>query len=347
RYTFTEPDFFYRRISIYIVLFSTLTLAFTLAFLSAHQEMTNQTTVTEFLLQGFSDVRELQILHFLVFLVIYLAALMGNLLIITAIALDHHLHTPMYFFLGNLSFLDVCYISVTVPKSMVNSLNNTRLISFSGCAAQLYFGITFAFAEVTLLTAMAYDRYVAICHPLRYRLIMTRGVCAQMAAGSWISSCIYSLCHTVNTFLLPFCGSNVVDQFFCDIPQLLKLSCADTSANEIVVIVLSALVGLFFFISIFVSYIHIFSAVLRIPSAQGRQKAFSTCSSHLIVVTTFYGTIIIVYMLPKSDTLRDLNKVFSVFYSVLTPLINPLIYSLRNKEVKEALSRAIHKCLLK
>ncbi|XP_050773516.1 olfactory receptor 14A16-like [Gopherus flavomarginatus] len=203
--------------------------------------MVNQSTVTEFLLQGFSDVQELQILHFLVFLVIYLAALVGNLLIITAIAIDHHLHTLMYFFLCNLSFLDVCYISVTVPRSMVNSLNNTRLISFFGCAAQLYFGITFAFAEVTLLTAMAYDRYVAICHPLCYRVIITRGACAQIAVGSWISSCIYSMCHTANIFLLSFCGSNVVDQFFCDIPQLLKLSCADTSANEIVVIVLSAL----------------------------------------------------------------------------------------------------------
>ncbi|XP_005310459.2 olfactory receptor 14A16-like [Chrysemys picta bellii] len=305
--------------------------------------MTNQSIVTEFFLRGFSDVRELQILHFLVFLVIYLAALMGNLLIITAIALDHHLHTPMYFFLGNLSFLDVCYISVTVPKSMVNSLNNTRLISFSGCAAQLYFGITFAFAEVTLLTAMAYDRYVAICHPLRYRVIMTRGACAQMAAGSWISSCIYSLCHTANTFLLPFCQSNVVDQFFCDIPQLLKLSCADTSANEIVVIVLSALVGLFFFISIFVSYIHIFSAVLRIPSAQGRYKAFSTCLPHLVVFSLFISTGIYTYLRPGSASSPYQGMLAAVLYTVVSPIINPLIYSLRNQEIKEALGKILSK----
>uniref|UniRef100_A0A452HUX2 Olfactory receptor n=1 Tax=Gopherus agassizii TaxID=38772 RepID=A0A452HUX2_9SAUR len=296
---------------------------------SGHHEMVNQSTVTEFLLQGFSDVQELQILHFLVFLVIYLAALVSNLLIIIAIAIDHHLHTPMYFFLGNLSFLDVCYISVTVPKSMVNSLNNTRLISFFGCAAQLYFGITFAFAEVTLLTAMAYDRYVAICHPLRY--------------SSWISSCIYSLCHTANIFLLPFCGSNVVDQFFCDIPQLLKLSCADTSANEIVVIVLSALVGLFFFISIFVSYIHIFSAVLRIPSAQGRYKSFSTCLPHLLVFSLFISTGIYMYLRQGSASSPYQGTMAAVLYTVVSPIINPLIYSLRNQEIKEALGKILSK----
>ncbi|KAM7150050.1 olfactory receptor 14C36-like [Macrochelys suwanniensis] len=301
--------------------------------------MFNQTTVTEFLLLRFSDVRELQILHFLVFLLIYLAAVMGNLLIITAVALDHHLHSPMYFFLGNLSFLDVCYISVTVPKSMVNSLTNSRLISFSGCVAQVYFGIFFAFSELVLLAAMAYDRYVAICHPLRYRVIMTRGVCAQMAAGSWISSCIYSLLHTVNTFLLPFCGSNVVDQFFCDIPQLLKLSCADTSANEIVDILCSAVVGLFFLISILLSYIHILSAVLRIPSAQGRYKAFSTCLPHLVVFSLFISTGIYMYLRPGSESFPYQGMLATMLYSVVTPVINPLIYSLRNKEIKEALGK--------
>ncbi|XP_074838447.1 olfactory receptor 14A16-like [Carettochelys insculpta] len=305
--------------------------------------MSNQTSVTEFLLLGFSDVRDLQILHFFFFLVIYLAALMGNLLIISAIALDHHLHTPMYFFLGNLSFLDICYISVTVPKSMANSLNNNRLISFSGCVAQLYFGITFAFAEVTLLTAMAYDRYVAICHPLRYRVIMTRGACVQMAAGSWVSSSIYSVLHTANTFRLTFCGSNVVDQFFCDIPQLLKLACTDTSANEVVVIAVSALVGLFFFISIFLSYIHIFSAVLRIPSSQGRYKAFSTCVPHLLVFSLFISTGIYTYLRPGSAASSYQGILAAVLYTVVSPIINPLIYSLRNKEIKEALGKILSK----
>ncbi|XP_044840774.1 olfactory receptor 14A16-like [Mauremys mutica] len=312
--------------------------------------MSNQSTVTEFLLQGFSDVRELQILHFVVFLVIYLAAVMGNLLIITAVAIDHHLHSPMYFFLGNLSFLNVCYISVTVPKCMVNSLTNTRLISFSGCVAQVYFGIFFAFSELVLLAAMVYDRYVvvpceaktptvAICHPLRYRVIMTRGACAQMAAVSWISSCIYSLLHTTNTFLLPFCGSNVVDQFFCNIPQLLKISCADTSANEIVDILCSAVVGLFFLISILVSYIHILSVVLRIPSAQGRYKAFSTCLPHLVVFPLFISTGIYTYLRPGSESSPYQGMLATMLYSVVTPVINPLIYSLRNKEIKEALGK--------
>ncbi|XP_065270198.1 olfactory receptor 14A16-like [Emys orbicularis] len=305
--------------------------------------MTNQSTVTEFLLQGFSDVRELQILHFVLFLVIYLAALMGNLLIITAVALDHHLHTPMYFFLGNLSFLDICYISVTIPKSMVSSLNNTRLISFSGCVAQVYLGLHFASAELALLTAMAYDRYVAICHPLRYRVIMTRGACAQMAAGSWISSCIYSLLHTANTFRLPFCGSNVIDQFFCDIPQLLKLSCSDTSTNEILVILCSAFLGLIFFLSILVSYIHIFSTVLRIPSAQGRYKAFSTCLPHLVVFWLFISTGIYTYLTPVSASSPYQDMLAAVLYSVASPIINPLIYSLRNKEIREALGKILGK----
>ncbi|XP_006128344.2 olfactory receptor 14A16-like [Pelodiscus sinensis] len=305
--------------------------------------MSNQSTVIEFLLLGFSDERELQILHFVVFLVIYLAALMGNLLIISAIVLDHRLHTPMYFFLGNLSILDICYISVAVPKSMANSWNNTRWISFPGCVAQLYFGITFAFAEVTLLTAMAYDRYVAICHPLRYRVIMTGGVCAKMAAGSWLTSSVYSLLHTANTFFLPFCRSNVVDQFFCDIPQLLKLSCADTRPNEIVVVVLSALAGLFFFISIFLSYFHIFSPVLRIPSAQGRYKAFSTCLPHLLVFSLFISTGIYTYLRPGSASSPYEGLLGAVLYTVVSPIINPLIYSLRNKEIKDALGKLLNK----
>uniref|UniRef100_A0A452GRQ6 Olfactory receptor n=1 Tax=Gopherus agassizii TaxID=38772 RepID=A0A452GRQ6_9SAUR len=248
------------------------------------------------------------ILHFVVFLVIYLAAVMGNLLIITAVAIDHHLHSPMYFFPDNLSFLDACYISVTVPKSMVNSLTNTRLISFSGCVAQVYFGI-FAFSELVLLAAMAYDRYVAICHPLRYRVIMTRGACAQMAAGSWLSSCIYSLLHSANTFLLPFCGSNVLDQFFCNIPELLKISCADTSANEIVDILCSAVVGLFFLISIL-------SAVLRIPSAKGTYKAFSTCLPHLVVFSLFISTGIYTYLRLGSQSSQYQGMLATMLYSV-------------------------------
>ncbi|XP_026518028.1 olfactory receptor 14A16-like [Terrapene carolina triunguis] len=303
--------------------------------------MSNRTTVTEFFLLGFSDVREQQILHFLMFLVIYLAALVGNLLIITVVALDQHLHTPMYFFLGNLSFLDLCYISVTIPKSMADSLTNNRLISFSGCVIQVFLVVTFAVAELAFLTVMAYDRYTAICHPLHYRVTMNRGACAQMAAASWISSMICSVLHTANTFRLHFCGSNIIAQFFCDIPQLLKISCSDTHANVIVMIALGSLVDVVCFVLIIVSYIHIFSTVMRIPSEQGRYKAFSTCIPHLVVFCLFISTASFTYMRPRSMSSKSLNLMATVLYCVVPPLMNPIIYSLRNKEIKSSLWKMI------
>uniref|UniRef100_A0A8C3IEC7 Olfactory receptor n=1 Tax=Chrysemys picta bellii TaxID=8478 RepID=A0A8C3IEC7_CHRPI len=300
---------------------------------------TNQTILTEFLLLGFSDIRELQILHFVVFLVIYLTALIGNLLILIAVAVDRHLHTPMYFFLGNLSFLDLdlCYISVTVPKSTANSLTNDRQISFSG----FFLVLTLAFAEMILLVVMAYDRYVAICRPLHYRVIMNKTMCAQMASGCWISAVLYSVMHTSNTFRLSFCRSDVIGQFFCDIPQLLKISCYDTSANEILVIVCVLFFGFLFVVSIFVSYIHIFSMILRIPSAQGKYKAFSTCLPHLIVFSLFMSTTMFTYMRPKSMSSLYQDLLAAVFYSVVPPLLNPMIYSLRNKEIKDALGKML------
>uniref|UniRef100_A0A8C4Y7H6 Olfactory receptor n=1 Tax=Gopherus evgoodei TaxID=1825980 RepID=A0A8C4Y7H6_9SAUR len=294
--------------------------------------MSNQTTRSEFLLLGFSDVRELQILHFTVFLVIYLAALMGNLLIVTVITLDRHLHTPMYFFLGNLSILDLCFISVTVPKSMANSLTNTRWISFSGCVTQVFLVVCFAAAEMAFLTVMAYDRYVAICLPLRYREIMNRSACVQMAAGCWVS---------IWVFTLPFCGSNKINYFFCDIPPLIKLSCIDTSQYEMQLFSASILVIFTPFTLILVSYIFIISTILKIASAEGRHKAFSTCSSHLIVVTLYYGCSSLIYLRPNSINLPDSNKVLSLIYTTVTPTLNPFIYSLRNKEVKEALRRIL------
>ncbi|XP_067388368.1 olfactory receptor 14A16-like [Emydura macquarii macquarii] len=301
--------------------------------------MSNQTTLTEFLLLGFSDVRELQILHFVVFLVIYLTAVMGNLLILTAVALDRQLHTPMYFFLGNLSFLDLCYISVTVPKAMANSLTNNQLISFSGCVAQVFLVITFVITEMTLLVVMAYDRYVAICHPLHYRVIMNTGTCAQMAAGSWICSVIYAAFHTGNTFRLSFCQSNAIDQFFCDIPQLLKISCTDTHPNEI----LNFLCVIFMCFSCFglvtVSYTRIFATVLRMPSAQGRYRAFSTCLPHVTVVCLFLSTGTFTYMKPSSGTPMYYDLLAAVLYTVLPPTVNPFIYSLRNREIKAALRK--------
>ncbi|XP_067421763.1 olfactory receptor 14A16-like [Emydura macquarii macquarii] len=299
--------------------------------------MSNGTTVTEFLLLGFSEVRELQILHFVVFLVLYLVALMGNLLIIIVIALDHHLHTPMYFFLMNLSILDIGFISVTVPKSMANSLMNTRSISYAGCIAQVFFPLFLIGAEFFLLTIMAYDRYVAICQPLHYERVMNRGACVQMAAGAWASGVLYGALHTGNTFAVSFCRGNKVDQFFCEIPQLLKLSCSDSYLTETGIILFSVGLALCCSVLIIVSYVQIISTVLRIPSEQGRHKAFSTCLPHLTVLSLIVCTGCFAYLKPLSSTTSRLDLVVAVFYSVLPPVMNPFIYSMRNKEIKASL----------
>ncbi|XP_034646248.1 olfactory receptor 14A16-like [Trachemys scripta elegans] len=301
--------------------------------------MSNQTNITEFLLLGFSDVRELQILHFMMFLVIYLAALTGNLLIITAIALDHHLHTPMYFFLMSLSILDLGTISVTIPKSMANSLMNTRSISYSGCVTQVFFLVFFAEADFALLTIMAYDRYVAICKPLHYETIMNRRACVQMAASAWISVILYYSLHTGNTFAITFCGGNMVDQFFCEIPQLLKLACSNSYLSEVGVIVFGVCLTLSCFVFIILTYVQILITVLRIPSKQGRHKAFSTCLPHFIVIFMFLSTATFAYMKPISSSPSGLDLVVAVLYSVLPSVMNPIIYSIRNKEIKDSLRK--------
>ncbi|XP_007070806.3 olfactory receptor 14A16-like [Chelonia mydas] len=301
--------------------------------------MSNRTTVTEFLLLGFSDIWELQILHVLVFLVIYLAALVGNLLIFMAIAFDHHLHTPMYFFLMNLSIVDLGSISVTIPKSMANSLMNTKSISYAGCVSQVFFLLFMLGADFSLLTVLAYDRYVAICQPLHYEAMMNSRACVQLAAGSWISGILFSVLHTGNMFALTFCGGNMVDQFFCEIPQLLKLTCSDSYLSEIGVIVSSVCLVLGFFVFIIVSYVQIFKSVLRIPSEQGQHKAFSTCLPHLTVVSLFVCTGAFAYLKPTSSSPSALDLVVAVLYSVLPPIMNPIIYSMRNKEIKAALRR--------
>ncbi|XP_053904004.1 olfactory receptor 14I1-like [Malaclemys terrapin pileata] len=303
--------------------------------------MSNQTTVTEFLLLEFSDIRELQILHFMVFLVIYLAALVGNLIIITVVLLDHHLHTPMYFFLMNLSILDIGSISVTVPKSMANSLMNIRSISYSGCVVQVFLFVFFVSADLVLLTVMAYDRYVAICQPLHYERVMNRRACVQMAAGICISVFLYSALHTGITFAISFCGGNMVDQFFCEIPQLLKLACSDLYLSETVAIAFSVCLGLSCFVFILVSYVQIFKAVLRIPAEQGRHKAFSTCLPHLTAVSLFFCTATFAYSHPTSSSTSGLDLMVAVLYSVLPAVMNPIIYSMRNKEIKAALRKLI------
>ncbi|XP_067399487.1 olfactory receptor 14A16-like [Emydura macquarii macquarii] len=301
--------------------------------------MSNRTTMTEFLLLGFSDIRELQILHFVVFLVLYPVSMVGNLLIITAIAYDHRLHTPMYFFLMNLSILDLGSISVTIPKSMVNSLMNTRSISYSGCVAQVFFFSCFVSANVALLTIMAYDRYVAICQPLHYEMVMNRGACVQMAASAWISGILISVLHTGNTFTISFCGGNTVDQFFCEIPQLLKLACSDSYLREVVVILFGVCLAFSCFVFIIMSYVQIFTTVLRISCEQGRHKAFSTCLPHLTVVSLFFCTGSFAYLKPTSSSASGLDLLVAVLYSVLPPMMNPIIYSMRNKEIKGVLSK--------
>ncbi|XP_054668218.1 olfactory receptor 14C36-like [Grus americana] len=303
--------------------------------------MFNRSSITEFLLLAFGDTRELQLLHFGLFLGIYLAALLGNGLIITAIACDHHLRTPMYFFLLNLSVVDLGSISTTVLKAMANSLWDTRAISYTGCAAQLFLFVFLLGAEYSLLTVMAYDRYVAICKPLHYRTLLGSRACAHMAAAAWGSGFLYALLHTANTFSLPLCHGNAVDQFFCEIPQILKLSCSDAYLREVGLLVVSVCLGFGCFVFIVVSYVQIFRAVLRIPSEQGRHKAFSTCLPHLAVVSLFLSTATFAYLKPHSISSPSLDLVLAMLYSVVPPAVNPLIYSMRNQELKNALRRVI------
>ncbi|XP_059688523.1 olfactory receptor 14A16-like [Gavia stellata] len=307
--------------------------------------MSNSSSITEFLLLALADTRELQLLHFWLFLGIYLAALLGNGLIITTIACDHHLHTPMYFFLLNLSLFDLGCISTTVPKAMDNSLWDTRAISYKGCAAQVFLFSFLMSAEYSLLTVMAYDRYVAICKPLHYGTLLGSRACVHMAAAVWGNAFLYALLHTANTFSVPLCRGNALDQFFCEIPQILKLSCSDTYLREVGLIAFSVFLLLGCFVFMVLSYVQIFRAVLRIPSAQGRHKAFSTCIPHLAVVSLFLSTGIFAYLKPPSIFSSSLDVVFAIFYSVVPPAVNPLIYSMRNQELKDALRNLVTGCL--
>ncbi|XP_062457180.1 olfactory receptor 14A16-like [Rhea pennata] len=303
--------------------------------------MSNSSSFNEFYLLAFTDRWELQLLHFSLFLGIYMAALLGNGLIITAVACDHHLHTPMYFFLLNLSVLDLSTISSTVPKSMANSLWNIRAISYSGCAAQVFLVVVLFSAEYSLLTVMAYDRFVAVCKPLHYGILMDSKACVRMATAAWASSFLNSVLHTGNTFSIPLCQGNTVDQFFCEIPQILKLSCADSCLREAGLVVVSHCLIFGCFIFIVVSYVQIFRAVLRIPSEQGRHKAFSMCLPHLAVVSLFVSTSFFAYLKPPSFSSPTRDLVLAVLYSLVPPTVNPLIYSMRNKELQDALRKII------
>ncbi|XP_035169815.1 olfactory receptor 14J1-like [Oxyura jamaicensis] len=301
--------------------------------------MPNISSVSEFLLLAFADTWELQLLHFVLFLGIYLAALLGNSLILTAIACNHRLHTPMYFFLLNLALLDLGCISTTLPKAMASSIWDTRAISYQGCAAQIPFFLSFISAEYFILTVMAYDRYVAICKPLHYGSLLGSRACAQMAAAAWGSGFLHALLHTANTFSLPLCQGNAVDQFFCEIPQILKLSCSSSNLREIALLVLSGALAFGCFISIVFFYVQILRAVLRMPSEQGQHKAFSTCLPHLAVVSLFVSTALSAYLKPPSISSSSLDIVVAVLYSVVPPALNPVIYSMRNQELKDALRK--------
>ncbi|KFP11577.1 Olfactory receptor 14A16, partial [Egretta garzetta] len=296
--------------------------------------MSNTSSIAQFFLLAFTDTRELQLLHFWLFLGIYLAALLGNCLIITAIACDHHLHTPMYFFLLNLSLLDLGSISTALPKSMANSLSDSRAISYTGCAAQVFLFVFFFSAELYLLTVMAYDRYVAICKPLHYGTLLGSRACAHMAAAAWGCGFLNSVLHTANTFSIPLCQGNAVDQFFCEVPQILKLSCSDSYLREFWLMLFSVffVFGCFFFIML--SYVQLFRAVLRIPSQQRRHKAFSMCLPHLAVVSLFLSTAVFAHLKPPSISSPSLDLVVAMLYLVVPPAVNPLIYSMRNKEIK-------------
>ncbi|XP_015672579.1 olfactory receptor 14A16-like [Protobothrops mucrosquamatus] len=305
--------------------------------------MANQSTVTEFLLMGFSDEHDMQILYFAMFLVIYLLALIGNFLLGVAVILNKNLHAPMYFFLVNLSFSDVCFISTIIPKAMATSLTNNREISFVGCAAQVFSVLTFAGTELALLTVMAYDRYVAICHPLQYTLIMNWDACLQMAVVSWISTFIDSLLHTTLTFRLNFCKSNIIEQFFCDVPHLQNISCTDTRINQILMFILALIINTFCSGLIFISYGYIFSVVLKVPSVQGRYKAFSTCIPHMTVFSLFLISALFAYMRPQSVSSHTLDLLSAVLYTCLPPLLNPFIYSFRNKDIQKAMWKMLKK----
>ncbi|XP_044537420.1 olfactory receptor 5A1-like [Gracilinanus agilis] len=303
----------------------------------------NDTSVTVFTLQGISDQPELQVIIFVLFLGIYVMALTWNVGLIILIRSDSQLHSPMYFFLSFLSFVDICYSSSISPRMLSDFFLEEKTISFLACATQYFFVAWMALAECCLLAIMAYDRYVAIYSPLRYSTIMHLPICGKLVAGAYVAGCLGSLVQTTAGFHLHFCGPNIINHFFCDIPQIIALSCSNPFINQIMVFVVAVCIGLFSFLFILMSYVYITVTILKMPSAKGRAKAFNTCASHLTAVTLFFGTAFCVYLRPNSGHSQHLDKVLSVFYAILIPVLNPLIYSLRNKEIKDALKRLMKK----
>ncbi|EMP42706.1 Olfactory receptor 8U9 [Chelonia mydas] len=307
--------------------------------------MGNHSEVTEFILSGLTDRPELQVPLFVVFLLIYGITLVGNGGMILLITIDPRLHTPMYFFLRNLSFCDLCISLIISPKMLMNFLAERKSISYTACAVQMYLSFVFGDVECLLLSVMAYDRYVAICNPLLYMVTMSRHLCKQLVAGVYAVGVVDSMIYMYCTFRLSFCSSNIINHFFCDVLSLLALSCSDTRINEIVMFALTSCIIGSSFVTVLLSYVYIISTILQIRSAEGRHKAFSTCTFHLIAVVLSFGTLLFMYLRPASSYSMDRDKVTSVFYTLMIPMLNPLIYSLRNTEVKDALRKAMNKLL--
>nr|XP_020010029.1 olfactory receptor 5B3-like [Castor canadensis] len=305
--------------------------------------MVNKTDVTEFILLGLTSDLHPQVALFVIFLLIYVITLVGNLGMILLILLDSHLHTPMYFFLGNLSIVDFCYSSAVTPKVMVGLLSGDKVMTYSACAAQMFIFATFADVENYLLASMAYDRYTAVCKPLHYTTTMTTSVCAYLVIGCYVCGFLNASIYTGNTFSLSFCKSNVVPHFFCDVLAVMVLSCSDGHANELVLICVASFNIFFALLVILISYLIIFITILKMHSAAGLHKAVSTCASHFTAVSIFYGTVIFMYLQPSSSHSMDTDKIASVFYTMIIPMLNPVVYSLRNKDVKNAFMKIVFK----
>ncbi|KAM6448919.1 olfactory receptor 5A1-like [Liasis olivaceus] len=300
----------------------------------------NQTVITEFILLGLSNDPHIQDLLFLLFMIIFLVTILGNITVILVIKSELHFQTPMFFFLSHLAFIDICYSSVTVPKMLANFATKQKTISWEGCIAQIFFFLQTSCAEVFILSAMGYDRYVAICDPLHY---LTKEICNKMVGGAWLLGFFYAMMNALPLLNLHFCSNNIIKHYACELPSLLALSCANTFTNQITLLISILVFGVSSFLITLVSYIYIILTILKIKSAEGRQKAFSTCSSHLIVVGLFYITGFIRYMKPSSKTVMDLDKVISIQYSILTPMLNPIIYSLKNKEIRSGVEKLFGK----
>ncbi|XP_008071303.1 olfactory receptor 5B3-like [Carlito syrichta] len=309
--------------------------------------MENNTEVTEFILLGITDASELHIPLFIIFTLIYLINVAGNLGMVILILWDSHLHNPMYFFLSNLSLVDFCYSSAVTPKVMAGLLKGDKVISYGACAAQAFFFGGFASVENLLLASMAYDRYAAVCKPLHYTTAMTTGVCTCLTIGCYVGGFLNASIHTGETFSLSFCMSNVVHHFFCNIPAVMALSCSDRHVKERVLVYVASFNIFFALLVILISHLFIFVTILKVPSAAGYQKALSTCASHLTAVSIFYGTIIFMYIQPSSSHSMDTDKIAAVFYTMVIPMLNPVVYSLRNKEVKTAFKKVIGKTTIK